>query len=192
MAETERRKQGVGRAAGDPPFTPRQGQYLAYIRDYTRLHRQPPSEAEMAAHFGVTPPTVHAMIVTLEKRGLIERTPHRARSLRLKVAPEALPVVEQLSPGLFSERYPHLMFWVTEQGRIELGYDPNTDTWARALDEGGMAWGGGTANETVEEWLTAMEAGVKEFRGKWEPTVLDSKTTAAYHDVKAQSSCEEV
>ena len=29
------------------PYTPRQGQYLAYLHAYTRLHRQPPSEAEI-------------------------------------------------------------------------------------------------------------------------------------------------
>ena len=28
-------------------FTPKQGQYLAFIHLYTRLHRRPPAEADM-------------------------------------------------------------------------------------------------------------------------------------------------
>src|SRR5437868_835206 len=73
------------------PYTPRQGQYLAYIHTYTRLHRQPPAEAEIAAFFGVSPPSVHQMVVTLERRGLIARTPGQARSLRVLLPPTAIP-----------------------------------------------------------------------------------------------------
>jgi len=62
-------------------YTYKQGQYLAYIHLFTKLHRQPPSESEMQQHFGVTPPSVHQMILTLEKRGLISRIPWTARSL---------------------------------------------------------------------------------------------------------------
>jgi hypothetical protein len=47
-------------------FTPKQGQYLAFIDAYTRVHRWPPAEWEMQRHFGVTPPSVHQMILTLE------------------------------------------------------------------------------------------------------------------------------
>jgi hypothetical protein len=31
-----------------PPYTPRQGQFLAFIHHYTTLHGRPPAEAEMA------------------------------------------------------------------------------------------------------------------------------------------------
>jgi Mn-dependent DtxR family transcriptional regulator len=55
-------------------FTKLQGQYLAYIAMYTKLHRRPPAEADLHMFFGVTPPSVHHMILTLEKRGLIIRT----------------------------------------------------------------------------------------------------------------------
>jgi hypothetical protein len=139
------------------------------------LHRQAPTEAEIAHHFHVTPPSVHGIIVTLEKRGFIEKTPYEARSIRLKVSSETLPSLEgdptefssPVPQASFQDRYPHLTFWVTEQGWIELGYDPNTSTWARALQEGGLAWSGGHPHETVEEWLEAMEAGVKAFREQW-------------------------
>ena len=50
-------------------FTPKQGQYLAYIHLYTRLHRRPPAEADMQEYFRVSPPSVHQMVLTLEREG---------------------------------------------------------------------------------------------------------------------------
>jgi DNA-binding MarR family transcriptional regulator len=75
------------------PFTEKQGQYLAFIYAYTTLHRRPPAEADMQTFFGVTPPSVHRMVVELELRGLIRRQPGQARSIQLLVEPEALPVL---------------------------------------------------------------------------------------------------
>jgi DNA-binding MarR family transcriptional regulator len=72
-------------------FTALQGQYLAYIALYTKLHRQPPAEADIQEYFGVTPPSVHRMILTLEKRGLISRIPGRARALEVLVPQARLP-----------------------------------------------------------------------------------------------------
>ncbi len=76
-----------------PRFTEKQGQYLAFIDAYTRVHRRPPAEREMQYHFGVTPPSVHQMILTLERAGLIRRQPGVARSIEVLVAPEHLPVL---------------------------------------------------------------------------------------------------
>ena len=56
-------------------FTDTQGQYLAFLQAYTKLHRRPPAEADIQAYFDVTPPTVHRMIVVLTERGLIRRRP---------------------------------------------------------------------------------------------------------------------
>jgi DNA-binding MarR family transcriptional regulator len=78
----------------DPPsFTSKQGQYLAFIDAYTRVHRRAPAEHEMQRHFGVTPPSVHQMILTLERAGLIRRQPGVPRSIKVLVAPEHLPVL---------------------------------------------------------------------------------------------------
>ena len=65
-----------------PDYTEKQGQYLAFIHAYTRLHRRPPAEADMLRFFEVTPPSVHRMVVELEKKGLIRRQPGRARTAR--------------------------------------------------------------------------------------------------------------
>jgi len=57
-----------------PRFTPKQGQYLAFIDAYTRVNRQPPAERDIQRYFGLTPPTVHQMILTLERARLIRRS----------------------------------------------------------------------------------------------------------------------
>jgi Mn-dependent DtxR family transcriptional regulator len=49
-------------------ITKKQGQYLAYIAAYMKLHRRSPAEADLQRYFGVIPPSVHNMIVTLERR----------------------------------------------------------------------------------------------------------------------------
>jgi hypothetical protein len=77
-----------------PFFTKKQGQYLAFIYSYTKIHRRAPAELDLQSYFEVSPPSVHQMILTLELKRLIERTPGQARSIRLLIAPEHLPPLE--------------------------------------------------------------------------------------------------
>lgn len=79
--------------AAGPRFTPTQGQYLAFIYAYSRIFKRPPAEADMQRHFEVTPPSVHQMVLTLERLGLITHQPRAARSIHLLVPPEDLPVL---------------------------------------------------------------------------------------------------
>lgn len=72
-------------------FTVRQGEYLAFIHSYTTKVGVPPSFEDIARHFGTAPPNVNGMIKTLERRGLLSRTPGVARSLRVLVPAEVLP-----------------------------------------------------------------------------------------------------
>jgi repressor LexA len=72
-------------------FTAKQGRYLAFIHYYTKVHRTPPAEADLQRYFGVSPPAVHTMILTLERLGLIERTPGKARSVRVRIPATQLP-----------------------------------------------------------------------------------------------------
>jgi Mn-dependent DtxR family transcriptional regulator len=72
-------------------FTPKQGQYLAFIHLYTRLHRRPPAETDMQQYFRVSPPSVHQMVLALERAGLIRRQPQTSRSIELLVDPKQLP-----------------------------------------------------------------------------------------------------
>ena len=45
----------------------------------------------MQSYFKVSPPAVHNMIVTLERRHFIARTPGAARSIRLLLSWDQLP-----------------------------------------------------------------------------------------------------
>ena len=66
-------------------FTALQEQYLAFIPACTKIHGVAPAEADMQRYFRVTAPSVHQMVLTLEKRGLISRVPRRAPSIVLLV-----------------------------------------------------------------------------------------------------------
>ena len=76
-----------------PRFTTLQGQYLAFIYAYTKIHRRPPAEADLQRFFQVTPPSVHRMVLELERRGLLRRQPGEARSIELLLPPEMLPIL---------------------------------------------------------------------------------------------------
>jgi DNA-binding MarR family transcriptional regulator len=82
--------------AGESPseFTPRQGQYLAFIHAYTLVNGRPPAQADVQRFFRVTPPTVHQMLLTLEKAGLISRQPGVARCVTVLVRRDRLPRLE--------------------------------------------------------------------------------------------------
>lgn len=74
-------------------FTTKQGEYLAFIHAYTCVLGYPPAESDMQRYFEVSPPTVHQMVMTLERDGFIRRTPRAARSIKVLVPPERLPLL---------------------------------------------------------------------------------------------------
>ena len=76
------------------PFTDKQGQYLAFIHLYPKLNGRAPAETDMQRYFGVTPPSVHRMVVELERKGLIARAPRQARSIKLLLPPDQVPALE--------------------------------------------------------------------------------------------------
>ena len=82
---------------GDPvaaDYTPKQGQYLAFIYYYTKVHRVPPAETDMQRYFQTTPPAVHEMVKTLHSKGYITREPGKPRTIRLLLSREELPDLE--------------------------------------------------------------------------------------------------
>jgi len=74
-------------------FTTLQGQYLAFIQAYTTLHGRPPAERDLQVFFGVTAPVVHQMILGLASKGFLHREPGKARSIKVALPPESLPVL---------------------------------------------------------------------------------------------------
>jgi len=85
----------------NPTYTERQSQFLAYIHQYSIVNGCAPAEANMQRFFQITPPSVHSMVLRLERRGLIRRVPGQARSITLIVSPESLPPLKRVQPGLF-------------------------------------------------------------------------------------------
>lgn len=75
-------------------MTAKQGQYLAFIYYYSKIHGQAPAERDLQAYFKVSPPTIHQMILALEANGFIERIPGESRSIRLRVGRDKLPDLE--------------------------------------------------------------------------------------------------
>jgi len=89
-------------------LTPRQLQVLTLIRDYQNKHGYSPTMQELADMLGVNKVTVFEHVTGLEKKGLLRRSRHRARSLELTehgraVFPDdsrhTLPLVGHIAAG---------------------------------------------------------------------------------------------
>jgi len=83
-------------ASAPARFTEKQGQYLAFIYMYALVNGRPPAESDMQRFFEVTPPSVHNMIIELERRGLISRVPRQPRSIEVTLPVAELPVLQPI------------------------------------------------------------------------------------------------
>jgi len=90
-------------------LTPKQLRILTLIRDYQRKHGYSPTMQEIADVLRVTKVTVFEHVTGLEKKGLLRRSKHRARSLELTehglaVFPDEqrgfLPLVGHIAAGV--------------------------------------------------------------------------------------------
>ena len=88
-------------------LTPKQLRILTLIRDYQRKHGYSPTMQELADTLGVTKVTVFEHVTGLEKKGLLRRSRHRARSLELTSrvefpdeAPHRLRLVGHIAAGV--------------------------------------------------------------------------------------------
>lgn len=75
-------------------YTEKQGQYLAFIYYYTKINGQPPAQSDLQRYFKVSPPSVHQMILNLEKLSLISRQAGVPRSLKVLLHVEQLPMLQ--------------------------------------------------------------------------------------------------
>ena len=67
-----------------PRLTERQNQVYEFLRDYVRRSGKPPTIKEVGQSLGIRSTNgVHKMLVALETKGYIERTPHEARGLSI-------------------------------------------------------------------------------------------------------------
>jgi len=87
-------------------LTPKQLRILTMIRDYRRKNGYSPTMQELADELSVSKVTVFEHVTGLEKKGLLQRSRHRARSLELTSraqfpdeSPASLPLVGQIAAG---------------------------------------------------------------------------------------------
>ena len=66
------------------------------------------------------------------------------------------------------ETYPNIARWVEAYGWVEIGQDDSSDSFLRALDEGGMVWEGEGDYKTLDEAMQALEAGLAEWIEQYE------------------------
>ena len=89
--QSAKQVQSTSGFSNKPRYTPHQGQVLAFIYYYTKIHKCPPAEADIAVYLGVSPPSAHQAIMTLQRQGLIARVPGQSRSVRVLLSREDLP-----------------------------------------------------------------------------------------------------
>ncbi len=87
-------------------LTPRQLQILTFIRDNRRTEGYSPTMQELADALRVTKVTIFEHVAALEKKGLLRRLPHKARSLELTSlvrfpdeSPSRLPLLGYIAAG---------------------------------------------------------------------------------------------
>ncbi len=61
----------------------------------------------------------------------------------------------------FEVAYPNITLWVKDCGTVEIGYDPGTDSFIRALDEGGMVRCGKSHYPTLDDGFRDLEEGLR-------------------------------
>ena len=61
---------------------------------YTPVNGRPPAQANIQRFFQVTPPSVHQMLLTLERERLISRRPGMPRNIAVLVDRADLPALE--------------------------------------------------------------------------------------------------
>ncbi len=61
------------------------------------------------------------------------------------------------------DKYPNVADWVFGGGWIEIGPSEGTNSFVRALDEGGMVFEGKSKYQTLDEALKALDEGIAQW-----------------------------
>ena len=65
----------------------------------------------------------------------------------------------------FEAAFPNITRWVKGFGTVEIGYDPQTGSFIRAIDKGGMAWSGESHYKSLDNAFEHLENGIKATTG---------------------------
>jgi hypothetical protein len=92
-----------------------------------------------------------------------DRLLHAAERRVVKAARPTMAKKPAKKAGPPEERYPHVARWCNDHGWIEVGYEWQDKLFARALNEGGLVWGGEGPYATLDDALHALEEGLAAF-----------------------------
>jgi hypothetical protein len=67
------------------------------------------------------------------------------------------------APDSPAQRYPHVARWCNQHGWIEVGFEWQDELFARAIHEGGLAWGGEGPYPTIDDALRALDDGIRDY-----------------------------
>jgi hypothetical protein len=81
--------------ASPADFTPRQGEFLAFIHSYARVNRQEPTERDLERYFRISSSGIRDMIERLEWGKFIACSEDQPRHLRVLIPVEQLPELEE-------------------------------------------------------------------------------------------------
>lgn len=62
----------------------------------------------------------------------------------------------------FDEQYPNIV-WMVENGRVEIGREPYSDSFIRVIDEGGLVWESDKTYKTIADALADAEAAIENW-----------------------------
>lgn len=97
-------------------LTPRQAEILQFIQRTVRNDGYPPSQRDIALHFGFAQNAARDHLLALEKKGHIEMSPNGARAIRLladvEAPPEGLPVLGRIAAGAPITAPEHAEHWL--------------------------------------------------------------------------------
>ena len=65
----------------------------------------------------------------------------------------------------FEAAFPNITCWVKGFGTAEIGYDPQTGSFIRAIDKGGMVWSGESHYKSLDNAFEHLENGIKATTG---------------------------
>lgn len=82
------------REATPGDFTPRQGQFLAFIHNYTKVSGQAPTDRDLERYFKISSSGVREMIERLEWGKFVACSDGKPRTLRVLIPAEQLPELE--------------------------------------------------------------------------------------------------
>ncbi len=100
------RRKPTPRRERETNLTPKQLRLLTFIRDFRRERGYAPTMQELADQFRVSKVTVFEHVEALQRKGYLERLPHKARSLKLSEnidfpdeRPTLVPLVGVIAAG---------------------------------------------------------------------------------------------